>query len=366
MFEKIIYQRYLFSKRKFQFISLINKLSIIGIIIGVSSLIIIMSIFNGFRDFTIFELIRENPHLTIRKYDDDFKIILDNNSKIKYFTEVYTNDIIIEKDKNKIPAKIEISESFEINILPSKIANLLDAFLGDTLKIISITQVESLVSSLSLLKPKIFIPENIAYNNSMTIKTNNINLKQPGSKKELQVKLNDFMYADILKKELSADSQIEVQTWTDKNKLLILIMDIERYFVFIVLFIIVIIASFNLFASISMTIFEKSKDIAIMRTLGATKSSIQKIFITQGNIAGLIGLLFGIMIGIGVVFSQIKFFWIEISVSNGISHPLPMEFQVIDLISIIFATGVIIFISSYFPAKLSTNKTITEGIKINN
>lgn len=365
MFEKIIYQRYLFSKRKFQFISLINKLSIIGIIIGVSSLIIIMSIFNGFRDFTIFELVRDNPHLTIRKYDEEFKSLLEKNSNIKSFTEVYTNDIIIEKDKNKIPAKIEISESFDGNILSNKIANLLDAFLGDTLKIVSITQVESLVSSLSLLKPKIFIPENIAYTNSMIIKTNNINLKQPGSKKELQIKLNDFMYADILKKEL-ADSKIEIQTWTDKNKLLILIMDIERYFVFIVLFIIVIIASFNLFASISMTIFEKSKDIAIMRTLGATKTSIQKIFITQGNIAGFIGLLLGTLIGIGIVYSQIKFLWIEISVSNGISHPLPMEFQVIDLISIIFATGIIIFISSYFPAKLSTNKTITEGIKINN
>ncbi len=375
MFEKIIYKRYLFAKRKFQFISLINKLSIVGIIIGVASLIIIMSIFNGFRDFTIFELVRDNPHLVISKYNDELKDNLNKNKDIQSVTEVYTNEIIIEQNKKRISSTIVISESFENNIISNKIANELDAFLGDTLKILSMTQVESLVSSLSILKPKIFIADNVAYNSSMTIKSNDLKLKQPGAIKELHLRLSDFMNADEFKENLTKSynfknnpekNKLEIISWKDKNKLLIVVMEIERYFVFVVLFIVVIIASFNLFASISMTIFEKNKDIGILRTIGSTKKNIQKIFITQGNIAGLIGLFLGTIIGLSVVYSQLYFSWINIHVSNGMSHPLPMEFQLLDLISIIISTVLIIFISTYFPAKLSSNKSIADGIKVNN
>jgi lipoprotein-releasing system permease protein len=367
LFESFIYRRYLIAKKKFQFISLINKLSILGIAIGVSSLIVIMSIFNGFRDYTILELIRDKPHLTITDYDDSFaEYIKQDTTNIYSFKTVYINDVLLEKNRNKSNCKIMISKQYSGNIISNKIANSLDVFLGDTLKIVSLTQIESMISSFRLLKAKKFIVDDVMYDNSNLIKTNDLNLKLPGSVKEMHLVLNDFeqaiIYSDILNNKFK---DITVSTWYSKNKLLLVIMNIERYFVFIVLFIIVIIASFNLFASISMTVFEKNRDIGILRTIGSNKLSIKKIFLTQGIISGVIGLSLGVIIGMSIVISQITFHWLNINVNNGMSHPLPMQFSFIDLIFIIICTLLLVYLSAFFPSKFSTKKTISESIKLN-
>lgn len=367
MFENFIYRRYLVAKKKFQFISLINKLSILGIAIGVSSLIVIMSIFNGFRDYTIIELIRDKPHLSITNYDNSFIDFLDKDSKnVKSHQVVYINDILVEKNKNKSNCKIIVSNQYDGNFISNKIANSLDVFLGDTLKLVSLTQIESMISSFRLLKAKKFVVSDVIYDNSNIIKTNDLAYKLPGSVKELHIKLNDYeqaaVYGNMLKKKYDG---ISVNSWYSQNKLLLIIMNIERYFVFIVLFIIVIIASFNLFASISMTVFEKNRDIGILRTIGANKDSIKKIFLNQGLISGIIGLGLGVVLGLSVVISQINFHWLNINVNNGMSHPLPMQLSIIDILIIIISTIILIYISVYFPSKFSTKRTITESIKLN-
>ena len=367
MFESFIYRRYLIAKKKFQFISLINKLSILGIAIGVSSLIVIMSIFNGFRDYTIIELIRDKPHLSITNYDDSFIEFIDKDSQnIKSHQVVYINDILVEKNKNKSNCKIIVSNQYVGNFISNKIANSLDVFLGDTLKLVSLTQIESMISYFRLLKAKKFVVSYVMYDNSNIIKTNDLSFKLPGSVKELHIKLNNFeqaaVYGDLLQNKFKG---ISVSTWYSQNKLLLIIMNIERYFVFVVLFIIVIIATFNLFASISMTVFEKNRDIGILRTIGASKQNIKKIFLTQGLISGVIGLGLGVILGLAVVISQINFHWLNINVNNGMSHPLPMQLSSIDIAFIIITTIILVYISVYFPSKFSTKRTITESIKLN-
>lgn len=366
-FEQFIYKRYLFSKKKFQFISLINKLSILGIAIGVASLIIVLSIFNGFKDFTINELVRDNPHIIIENYSEKIiEYVNNDNSNIYNYFEVYENEILVEHNKNKINTKLIISDRFESNVISNHLVKSLDIFLGDTIKFTSLTQIETLITSFRLVKPKKIVVDNISYDNSNFIKSNDLSLIVDGKKKLLYVFLNDYNNAEKYSSKLKEKfKDIEISTWYSKNKLLLLIMNVERNFVFVVLFIIIIIASFNLFASISMTIFEKQKDIGILRTLGANSKSIFKIFLTQGSISGFLGLFVGVLIGLGIVLSQINYQFLRISVNNGFSHPLPMKLDILDIVITSIATVILILLSTYFPAKLSTKKDITQNIKLN-
>lgn len=365
-FERLIYKRYIFSKKKFQFISLINILSIIGIAIGASSLIIILSIFNGFSKFTINELVSQNPHISIQNPPDELEIKIQKLEDVKTYNYSSISEVLIDKNNSKVNATLIYSDIYENNSLSVDLSNKLNVFTSDTISVISLDQIDMMISSLSFPIPKKITIDNIDYRTKNVIKTNINNLKYQSSKKFLNIFLDDFNKAENLKKQLlDIYHNLNIETWKSKNFLLLLIMEIEKYFVFFVLFIVVVIASFNLFASLSMTIFEKSKDIGILRTLGVNKFQIRSIFISQGFISGLIGLIIGIILGVLIIFSQIEYEWINVNVGNGFSHSLPVELNIWNLIFVFFSTLLIIFLSSYYPAKFSTEKSISDSIKVN-
>lgn len=361
-----IYIRYLFAEKKFRFISLINILSIIGIAIGVSALIIIMSIFNGFSEFTVKELIRNNPHITLHKSNDNVLDYLKSLDEIKDVYTSYESNVILEKNSSKVNAQLIYSDNFKDNVISSDLATNLKLYSNDTLNIISLNQIEAIFSSLSIPKVNKLIIDGIDYRNKSIIKTNDKNFIYSSSKKSLNIFLKNFNDVDFVEKKLKKKfNNLQIETWKSNNLLLLVIMEIEQYFVFFVLFLIVIIASFNLFASLSMTIFEKSKDIGILRTLGVNKFQLKKIFLSQGFISGIIGLMIGLVLGLLIVYTQITFQWISVNVSGGFEHPLPVELNYFNLIFIIIFTLFINFLSSYYPAKFSTNKTISEALKLN-
>ncbi len=337
-----------------------------GIAIGVSALIIVMSIFNGFGDFTINELVKKNAHLSI---SNPFKEIEEEVKKLNGFDKMYlsySTNALVEFSTNKINTTIIYSDEFTSNIVSNDIVSKLEIFSGDTLKVISMEQLEAMLTSFNFPLINKLVVDRISYDNQGLIKTNDKKMIFSSSKKTMNIYLKDYEKSEVMKEYLLKKyPNITIETWQSKNKLLLVIMQIEKYFVFLVLFIIVIIASFNLFASLSMTIFEKSQDIGILRTIGTNSSQIKKIFISQGFISGVVGLVLGIIIGLSIVLSQIYFSWININVSNGISHPLPVDLELINIAFIILFTLIIIFLSSYYPAKFSTKKSIPESIKLN-
>lgn len=337
-----------------------------GIAIGVSALIIVMSIFNGFGDFTINELVKKNAHLSINNPNKEIEQEVKKINGIDKIYLSYSTNALLEFNSNKINSTIIYSEEFTSNIVSNDIISKLDIFSGDTLKVISMEQLEAMLTSFNFPLVKNFVVDRISYDNQGLIRTNDKNMLYSLSKKTMNVYLKDYNQAESIKNLLLKNNpNLSIETWQTKNKLLLVIMQIEKYFVFIVLFIIVIIASFNLFASLSMTIFEKSQDIGILRTMGTNSTQIKKIFISQGFISGVVGLILGIIFGLSIVLSQIYFSWININVSNGISHPLPVDLELVNIIFIVVFTLIVIFMSSYYPAKFSTKKSISESIKLN-
>ena len=227
-------------------------------------------------------------------------------------------------------------------------------------------QLDGLINSLSVPLVKKSEVSKVIYDNQNIFRTNDKDLIYNSSTKYLNIFLNDYTQSENFKEMiLKKFPNLQIETWQTKNTLLLVVMQIEKYFVFFVLFIIVIIATFNLFASLSMTIFEKSQDIGILRTMGVSGKRIKRIFILQGMISGVVGLILGIIIGVAVVVTQIKYEWININISNGLSHPLPVELNIYNLIFITLFTLIVVFLSSYYPAKFSTENSIADSIKLN-
>lgn len=133
-FERLIYKRYIFSKKKFQFISLINTLSIIGIAIGASSLIIILSIFNGFSKFTINELVSQNPHISIQNPPDELEIKIQKFEDVKTYNYSSISKVLIDKNNSKVNATLIYSNIYENNSLSVDLSNKLNVFTSEDRK----------------------------------------------------------------------------------------------------------------------------------------------------------------------------------------------------------------------------------------
>ena len=398
--------RYLFSIRRFHFITFITIISIVGIVIGVAALIIVMSIFNGFGNFTEQQLIGVDPHIRIipktgiwlSNYE---KILQDLKSykEIKAFAPVIDGRMIITtKDNMKVVQlfgfdpqnystvsglnKSVINGAFTIEdtpagksiVLGSGLAYALKVNVDYTIQVMSFKRVESSILSMSrqpgmnMSVKGIFSTNNPEYDDSYgitSIENAALLLNAPSRAiSNIDIRLFDVEKSEDVKKMLMDKySDFNILTWYDLHHELYTVLKLERMAVFIVLSLIIIIAVFNILASLSMTVVEKRPDIGVLKALGASDNFIRKTYLYLGSIIGLISTVLGTVIGLGFCYGQIKFEWIKLNSAQYLINSLPITIVWTDILLVIIVSLGFSFLATIYPAKRAASIPVIEAIR---
>ena len=333
--EKQITFRFLKARKKDGFLNIISIFSFIGISLGVAVLIIVMSVMNGFRTELINKIVGFNPHITVKPYEKPINIneirnnnlklisnnlILSNSSEAIILSEQNSKGILLRgylkndfskldlinnknfKGQNKNLTKNHISIGRELSFN-------LDLKIGDNITIMSSSGIETIIGNLP--KQKKFIVTSI-FDSGLADFDNNIVFLNLNTLEEFSnLSINDRNLEIYLKNPKKIDNQKEIVenifsnelvfTWADMNKSLFSALKVERNVMFIILSLIIIVAAFNIISGLTILVKNKTKDIAILKSIGVLNNSIIKIFFFVGFIIGTSATLFGILIG--VIFS---------------------------------------------------------------
>ena len=143
------------------------------------------------------------------------------------------------------------------------------------------------------------------------------------------------------------------------------IMKLERMMVFIVLSLIIVIAVFNLLASMTMSVIEKQRDIAILKSIGADNKSVRKIFLLAGADIGLLAVFWGNVLGLGFCYGQIYFNWFQLDTSKYLIRGIPITIDYYNILIIDIFAVFLSFVSTLIPAKYAANQSIVKFLKNN-
>jgi len=329
--EKEVTLRYLKTRKKDGFLNVISIFSFIGISLGVAVLIIVMSVMNGFRTELIDKIIGFNPHAVIKPYEVsiDEKIFINKELQNLSNTFVYSNSsegILINKDYTKgLLIRGYLTDDFKkLSIVDSTNFNgnkkLIPKFIsigkelsfdynikvGDKVLIMSPIGVQTIVGSLP--KQETFIVDSIFDSEIADFDRNVvfINLENLESlfdlnseKRNLEIYLKNPKIIEKTKKRLEKIFEnYYVYTWSDLNKSLFSALKIERNVMFIILSLIIIVAAFNIISGLTILVKNKTREIAILKSIGVQNKSISKIFFMVGFVIGSLATGFGILLGI--------------------------------------------------------------------
>jgi len=330
--EKEITLRFLKARKNDGFLNVISIFSFIGISLGVAVLIIVMSVMNGFRTELINKIVGFNSHLTIKSYDQIIdKSKIDSSSlKSIYESALFSNSgeaIILKNETSKGIvlrgylsndfSKLEIikNRNFEGNKLNldknsisigNELSFSLNLKIGDEITILSPSGIQTIIGSMP--KQKTFIVTSI-FNSGLAEFDNNIALINLSTledffgfqkdQRNLEIYLKNpnkiekqkFQFQKIYNQQF-------VYSWADMNSSLFSALKVERNVMFIILSLIIIVAAFNIISGLTILVKNKTKDIAILKSIGVLNKSIVKIFFLIGVIIGTSATIFGIFLGV--------------------------------------------------------------------
>ncbi len=329
--EKEIIFRYLKTKKQDGFLNIISIFSFIGISLGVAVLIIVMSVMNGFRTELIDKIIGFNAHAVVKPYEnpidlnilknDDLKkmskaFALSNSGEAVLINKDYTKGLLLRGYLRKDFQKLSIvkNDKFYGNKnLNSKFISIgkelsfdYDIKVSDKILIMSPTGIETIVGNFPIqetyIVDSIFDSEiadfdrNVAFINLNDLE-NLFDLKKEN--RNLEIYLKNPKKIELIKKKLQTIFTDQyIYTWSDVNKSLFSALKVERNVMFIILSLIIIVAAFNIISSLTILVKNKTKEIAILKSIGVQNKSIVKIFFMVGFLIGTFATIFGIFLGI--------------------------------------------------------------------
>jgi len=330
--EKEITFRYLKTRKKDGFLNIISIFSFIGISLGVAVLIIVMSVMNGFRTELINKIVGFNAHVTVKPYDTPINIEKLNNNTLKLisndliFSNIgeaivinkdYTKGIVLRGYKNLDFSKLDIVKKGNFigdskNLIKNyisigkELSFDLNLEVGDKISIMSSAGIQTIIGNLPKQETftinSIFdsgltdFDKNIAFINLNTLesffnfekKDRNLEiyLKNPSNIETIKLKVQEIFNNEF------------VYTWSDMNSSLFSALKVERNVMFIILSLIIIVAAFNIISGLTILVKNKTREIAILKSIGVLNKSIIKIFFLVGIIIGTSATLFGIFLGV--------------------------------------------------------------------
>jgi lipoprotein-releasing system permease protein len=335
-FEIMMAGRYLRARKAEGFVSVIAAFSFLGIMLGVATLIIVMSVMNGFRGELITRVLGLNGHLNVYERGAPLENYQDLLTRIQSVDGVKSVEPVIEQQvlvtvkgtasgaiargfsNEYIRTKPILStsiiegnvQSFSGNVVAigNKMAERLDLKVGDQITLMSpkgrAGPFGTIPRTLQYTVAIIFDVGMFEYNNGFLFMP--LDTAQrffdfgPNTASMLEVISQDPTQIDRIKNAIAlvTGGRAGVYDWRDANSTFFNALQVERNVMFLILTLIIVVAAFNIISSMIMLVKDKSRDIAIMRTMGAMKSSMVRIFVLTGASVGFLGTFFGSILGI--------------------------------------------------------------------
>ena len=403
--EKKITFRYLNPKKKEGFLNIISIFSFIGISLGVAVLIIVMSVMNGFRTELVNKILGFNAHIIVKPYSKSIDVSKFSNKNLITFSKnlILTNSgegVLISKDLTKglVLRGYSVEDFLKLEFI--KKGNFIgnsnkltdngisigrnlsldyDLKLGDKISIMSTSGVQTIVGTLpkqeTYLITSIFdsgladFDRNIAFLNIESLESLfDIN----SSERSLEIFLNKPLDIDTIKPKIQKIFNEEsIYTWADMNSSLFSALKVERNVMFIILSLIIIVAAFNIISGLTILVKNKTRDIAILKSIGVQNNSITKIFFMVGFFIGTSATAFGIFLGVifSIYIENIRFFLS--SIFNISLFPeeiyflskMPSEININSIVIIALCSIIITILVSIYPAKQASKQDPIKSLK---
>ena len=403
--ERQIVFRYLKTKKKDGFLNIISIFSFIGISLGVAVLIIVMSVMNGFRAELVDKIVGFNSHIIIQSNDIENDLKLTNSKNIKNLSSSTLESsmgevVLINKNftkglslrgykvndfkKLEIFKNIDFSKNNKIfdknNISIGKELSFdLGLNVGDNVLLMSPIGEDTIIGNLP--KQEVYKISYIFESGLLEFDQNvafvNINslanlLNQDTTNRNIEVYLKSPLEIENAKIEFQkVFTKNFIYTWADLNRSLFSALKVERNVMFIILSLIIIVAAFNIISGLTILVKNKTKDIAILKSIGVLNKSIYKIFFLIGFYIGLTATIFGVLIGVlfSIYIENIRTFLSQIFDISLFPEEIyflskmPSEINIQSIILISFCSILATTIVSIFPAKKASKLDPIKALK---
>ena len=423
-YELFISRRYLRAKRKQAFVSIITFISIFGIFLGVAALIIVLAVMNGFEEDLRTKILGIKSHIELttdmtgpmKNYQEVRKSIAGVEGVVASTPFIYSqamirngngvNGVVIRaldtqsafkvinlgKIKegnleylNKIPP--EIAHNYksagalpEGIVIGREMARNMGIFLYDTITIISPISIATPMGMMPRMGKFIVVGifESGFYEYDSTLAYLSLQSCQKFLQMEdtvtgIDIKVDDIYKADVIARKIQSKLGFPfwTQNWMQMNKNLFSALKLEKRVMFIILSLIVLVATFNIISALIMIVMEKNKDIAILKSMGATSKSVMKIFIYQGLIIGVIGTFLGCVAGLAVALNLQKVSLIVENIFRFKILPgdvyylseLPSKVNYGDVVIIVIGTLLVCFLSTIYPSLRASKIDPAEALR---
>jgi len=407
-FEFFIGSRYLRTKQKQAFISLITVLSIAGVTVGVMALIVVIAVMTGFEYDLKSRILGVESHIVIMRHNvpfSDYRNILEhveNTDGVEAATPFINSQVILRSSLSLSGAvlkgidpdsadrviknldKVSLKNLKETNqrkstsiampaiILGKELAKNLGVMQGDPVYLISPRGMISPIGHIPTMKrfrvAGLFESGMYEYDRSLAyihIKDAQKILRMGDSVNGIEVRVNDIYnarnIAGMIVKELGF--QYWARDWMQMNQNLFSALKLEKTVMFIILALIVLVAAFNIASTLIMMVMEKTRDIAILKAMGATDKSIRKIFVFKGIVIGSIGTILGVCLGF-ILCTVLKYYqFIELPGDVYYCTTLPVKLELLDVVMIASAAMAISFLATIYPARQASRLDPVEAIR---
>ena len=413
-FEYFVAFRYLLTRKKTGFISLISVISILGIAVGVGALIIVLSLMNGFTKELRTRLVGMDGHIWVSyplgRGMPDYRTVQRKLGEIEGVTGVspfcsYETVAAAPKrsghvyvqvrgiDQGSIDTVSEIRDMISLGgldlgmdddgvpgvVLGRSVSfGLNNAMVGEYIYIYGPVDIETMLEDMTTPPVKKFRVTGIFdsgyydYDNAVvligiSVAQQMLNLGNMAS--GIVLKVDDLFKADKYTREDGLIDQAlggnpyYSENWIEKNRILFRWMKLEKWAAFIVLSLIVLVAAFNIVSSLIMMVMDKTKEVGILKSMGATNKSIARIFVYQGAFVGICGTLMGSIMGTGLCLIQDKYRILSFPADIYFISALPMDLQIRDVVIITVVALFLCWLSSYYPARKAAELVPVDAIR---
>ena len=376
-FEWLVAKRYLWSKRRHPFVGVVSMISMIGIGVGVAALIVVLAVMNGFDEDMKSRVIGLRAHLVVEK-DGEFResaavirklektgVVAGVSSYIEgqalfqageWGTGVMVRGIQTQREK-KVSRFYEyvkqgvLSDRSDGVVIGTELAHRAGLKIGSPVMLAT----QAMDKPSPLVVEGIFTTGMYEYDSNLVfvnlknaqklfnmkdgVSGLSVYIKNPDAAEAVKKKMHDFL-----------GYPYQVRTWMDMNRTLFSALKLEKMVMFLILALIILVASLNIAGSLTILVMDKTKDVGVLRALGASPLSLVKIFALDGLVLGLLGAGTGFAVGSGVCWLLKHYSFIELPKEIYYIDRLPVKMNPMDTFWVIAVAIGLSFLSAFYPA----------------
>lgn len=404
-FEIFIALRYLISRRHHSFISVISLVSVLGVALGVGSLIVVLGVMNGFSTDLRDKILGVNAHVLVMSYEGgitDYEKITQETREVPgvlgvtpfIYSEVMLSspsgvkgvvlrgidpasagDVLsVTKDlKAGALTDLEADDGPPGVILGQELVDRLGLSLGGRVNLLSPAGKQTAAGFSPLVRPfrltGIFSTGMFEYDTTLAFISLDAARNLLGFKDVkatgLELKVDDVYKADTIANQVQKKlgPPFYARNWMEMNANLFAALKLEKAAMFIVLILIVVVGSFSIITTLVMLVMEKTKDIAVLMSMGAQRDQIRRIFMLQGTIIGFVGTAFGFGLGVPASLLLKRYQFIKLPKDVYSLDHLPVLLESTDLILIAIAAMVLCFLATLYPSRQASKLSPAEALR---